>query len=256
MKKGFTISEMLIIIGIIGVILALTLPDLLAYIQKYTLVNQLKVTYASLNNGFKRLIASYATADYTDTGLDFVSTITLDAQKKWDSEFHEAFRIKQVCMMGDNSCDYDISSLSKTNPMTYRGLPMSPSAVSNNRYTFILNNGSLVSFYAWGKCDAPSPDRADDKYKTCGYISVDVNGYNHPNVIGRDIFNFELFGDGTILPEFGTAALFRKTGSSDTDSYVHYWEHTGDYGDCDPESSQTGNGCAGRIMDSGWVMNY
>jgi Tfp pilus assembly major pilin PilA len=256
MRKGFVLSELLIIVGIIGIIFALLLPDLLAYVQKHVLVNQLKVTYSSLNNGFKRLIASYETADYTDTGLDFVSTLTLEAQKKWDAEFHQAFRIKYVCMMGDNSCNYDISSLSRINPMTYRGLPMSPSAVSNNRYTFILNNGSLVSFYAWGKCDAPSPGRAEDKYKTCGYLSADVNGYKPPNVIGRDIFNFELFGDGSILPEFGTAALFRKTGSSNTASYGHYWEHTGDYGDCDPESSEPGNGCAGRIMDGGWVMNY
>lgn len=256
MKKGFMLSELLIVIAIIGVIFALTLPDLLAYIQKYILVNELKVAYSTVNNGFKRLIASYATADYTDTGLDFVSTLTLGDQQKWDSEFHDAFRIIKVCMTGDNSCDYDISSLSKTNPMTYHGLPMSPSAVSNSWYTFILKNGSLVSFYAWGKCDAPSPDRTEDKYKTCGYLSVDVNGYKHPNVIGRDIFNFELFGDGAILPEFGTAALFRQTGSSNTDLYVHYWAHTGDYGDCDPASQETGNGCAGRIIDSGWVMDY
>ena len=57
-KSAFTLAEVLITLGIIGVVAAITLPTLVANYQKQILVNQLKKTYTTLNEGFKQIVGS------------------------------------------------------------------------------------------------------------------------------------------------------------------------------------------------------
>ena len=44
--KGFTIIELILILGIIGVIAAVTIPVLITKCQKYIIENRMKHTYA------------------------------------------------------------------------------------------------------------------------------------------------------------------------------------------------------------------
>ncbi len=45
MKKAFTLAEVLITLGVIGVVAAMTMPSLVANYQKKVWVNQLKKLY-------------------------------------------------------------------------------------------------------------------------------------------------------------------------------------------------------------------
>lgn len=60
-KKGFTLAEVLITLGIIGIVAALTLPTLMSNCRKYVIETQLKEFYAIMNQALKR--AEY---DYDD----------------------------------------------------------------------------------------------------------------------------------------------------------------------------------------------
>ena len=51
-KNGFTLAEVLITLGIIGVVAAITLPTVIQNYQKQVLVTQLKKMYATWNEGF------------------------------------------------------------------------------------------------------------------------------------------------------------------------------------------------------------
>ena len=49
-NNGFTLAEVLITLGIIGVVAALTIPTLVANYQKKVTVTKVKKVYVTLNN--------------------------------------------------------------------------------------------------------------------------------------------------------------------------------------------------------------
>ena len=52
-KTGFTLAEVLITLGIIGVVAAMTLPTIITNVQKKVVENQLKVFNTTINNAFR-----------------------------------------------------------------------------------------------------------------------------------------------------------------------------------------------------------
>src|SRR5574344_2334315 len=54
---GFTLAEVLIVLGIIGIVASLTIPQLISNYQKAATVSQLKKTYSMLNQALKASIA-------------------------------------------------------------------------------------------------------------------------------------------------------------------------------------------------------
>ena len=71
MKKsfGFTLAEVLITLGIIGVVAAMTLPTLIQNYQKKTYIEGLKVGISILEQGFKAAMADDGVDDLADTTL-------------------------------------------------------------------------------------------------------------------------------------------------------------------------------------------
>lgn len=64
MKKGFTLAEVLITLGIIGVIAAMTLPILITKYKEHVFLNQFKASYSVLQQAYTRIIAEEG--DYTN----------------------------------------------------------------------------------------------------------------------------------------------------------------------------------------------
>ena len=62
MKKAFTLAEVLIVIGIVGIIAAMTLPSLLLHIRNYRLKAQFMKTYSDLNQIAQRFYSDYGTS--------------------------------------------------------------------------------------------------------------------------------------------------------------------------------------------------
>ena len=66
-KVAFTLAEVLITLGIIGVVAAITLPILIQKYQKQVWVNQLKKSVSTWDNGFKMMLADAGTDNLFDT---------------------------------------------------------------------------------------------------------------------------------------------------------------------------------------------
>lgn len=66
-KFGFTLAEVLITLGIIGVVAAMTLPTLIKNYQKQVWVNQLKKAYSTLGNAFNKMAADEGVVDWKQT---------------------------------------------------------------------------------------------------------------------------------------------------------------------------------------------
>ena len=67
--QGFTLAEVLITLGIIGVVAALTLPALIQNYQKQVYVNALKKSVSTLENGFKMALAEDGVDELRHTEL-------------------------------------------------------------------------------------------------------------------------------------------------------------------------------------------
>uniref|UniRef100_UPI00402A5199 prepilin-type N-terminal cleavage/methylation domain-containing protein n=1 Tax=Candidatus Scatousia sp. TaxID=3085663 RepID=UPI00402A5199 len=69
MKKGFTLAEVLITLGIIGIVAAMTLPGLNAKYKKNQTVTQLKKAYTVLAQAIKLSEVRNGSLDYWDYKL-------------------------------------------------------------------------------------------------------------------------------------------------------------------------------------------
>lgn len=71
--KAFTLAEVLITLGIIGVIASMTLPSLVGKYKKVQTISQLKKTYTVLNQAFRHSEADNESSLYwnVDNGIDY-----------------------------------------------------------------------------------------------------------------------------------------------------------------------------------------
>ena len=63
-KKGFTLAELIIVIGVVGLVAALTLPALISNHNKNVYTNQLKKAYSNLANAYKMQYNSVPIDEY------------------------------------------------------------------------------------------------------------------------------------------------------------------------------------------------
>ena len=69
-RFAFTLAEVLITLGIIGVVAAMTMPSLIANYQKKVWVNQLKKSVSVLEQGFQKMLADDGVDDLRDTAVE------------------------------------------------------------------------------------------------------------------------------------------------------------------------------------------
>lgn len=250
MKKiGFTLAEVLITLGIIGVVAALTIPTLVNNYQKKTYVTGLQRAYAQLQQVFKLAMAQDSVDLLQNTNLikSIKSDILLNDydQKEFVSELGKYIKIQKVCYGMDfsNGC-HDIEYIDITedpNTKTNRGGDLQIFMADGMIYYFnYLRKTS--TFFNKNRCDYIKAN-GGSLCSNNGYIRVDVNGKKGPNKEGRDFFAFEIDGYGKVYPYGATSTYGRESN----------WEHSGCSGN---EIYYGGFACAGRIFDQGWKMDY
>lgn len=253
-KRAFTLAEVLITLAIIGVVAALTIPTLVSNYQKTQYVAQLKKFYSTFNNGMKTYMASMGCDDMRCT--DFFKGATSDAE--WQTRFNtEIPKIFRNLILYSYDKHHEFAAL---NYPQVRGLgskdTYAMANISGAPYTFVIADGQFVSIidnYP-GNCD--QMPNADSKLRNfcSNVVIVDVNGPKGPNVGGRDSFAFYLGNDGMLYPYYGydMATVYGQTESLwKLDSTA-----CGTEGSSKIDENVSGNGCAARIMEEGWQMNY
>ena len=63
MKKGFTLAEVLITLGVIGVVAAITMPMMMAAHREKQFVAQLKKIYSNMSQSYARALVEYGEPD-------------------------------------------------------------------------------------------------------------------------------------------------------------------------------------------------
>ena len=217
-SAAFTLAEVLVTLGIIGVVSAMTVPTLMQNYQRQSYVTQLHKTYNEVSQALLRYQTDRNALNLTEAGLS--------SQTAWDAMVAQYFKTVQKC---DNS-------LTPCFPATTSYKKMSGVALNSNVYnietSYVLASGASVRFYY-----------AVNGNRIC-FLMVDVNGQKGPNILGRDLFTLSIYNDGTIDDDGSSAPL------SEADRNTLFER------DCNGDTGTGDYGCFGKILNDNWQMNY
>lgn len=180
--SGFTLAEVLITLGVIGVVAAMTMPVLINDIQGRQLQSALKKSYSTISQALDMY--------YVENGERFVASN--------QSRILKPILIKYIKNVRD--CGYGTDEKSCVYRYDDRDYDTFKDIYKNFNGTndifipyfddgqFVINDGSLVMI----------ENQPNSFYN---YISIDVNGYRKkPNRLGQDVFMFQIMPDGKLLP--------------------------------------------------------
>lgn len=162
MKKGFTLAEVLITLGIIGIVAAITLPTLMTNYKKKATATRVKKAYAEVLQAIK------------------LSEVDNDSMESWN--------------VGNNtSIENTKTYVEKYIMPYYKGLTLCSEgldykcgvAVSSKGANYLTINGTLLSFLY-------RPNKI--------FLIIDVNNKKKPNIIGYDTFYFITNDKYELLP--------------------------------------------------------
>ena len=230
---AFTLAEVLITLGIIGVVAALTLPTVIQNYRKQETVAQLQKTYSTVNQALLQSIAENGDYINFDNANDDIGDEAF-FKKYWLPYFKGA----TICNE-QNRCGYGIMGTLSSTFYFLNGILASGAGVSGNplyitaihygRSTIMLPDGSVVIYFnGFG-------DNNQARLNT-SWVLIDVNGGKEPNTYGKDVFFFDRNEKGAIVPRCKNLTTEQVNS------------------DC----SKTGTGecCAQKIINDGWKINY
>lgn len=224
-NKGFTLAEVLITITIIGIVAALTIPNLINNVNKQQYTSAFKKTYSSFSQATSSFIIEEnggVLADKYSSELAFVNGLAkylsfvkiCPASSDAGVCFHHGMTTYHTLHGGDgwNNSTLNTRAIGKDGAL----------------YRFIVSTTCSEGSYLKNGIDI-----------SCANVLVDINGFKGPNTTGRDIFLFVITEEGL------------KTGGEKGTNWTNFNTY------CSPSSSDSVNGvaCAAKLMMEG-DMNY
>ncbi len=235
--EGFTLAEVLITLGIIGIVAAMTMPTLITKYKNKQAVSQLKKSYAIVSNAFRMAEAKHGPvmdwAEWNDAEviLDKYIIPELKIGKKYGKSNNNLYSL----------CYEENSKIHANSNTMYVWLSNLLIATPIVRY--VTASVQLVD----GACLGINPKEGAQGYGL--YLFLDVNGsIKGPNIAGRDLFFFYINQKGSIMPVGDTW--------SDEDLTAAVSGNGVKSGSCNTKSGIGGRVCAARIMRDGWEIKY
>lgn len=169
-KVAFTLAEVLITLGIIGVVAAMTMPTLINNMNNRQYISGLKKTYSLLTQITTRIIEENGSLKNLCNSND--NNCIRDIYK-------QHLRYVKECDKGSVADKCFSSDWKRLNGYDVWGL--------DDYSALVLNDGTSVMFlYNAPECDSPN-----GTLTICGDIVIDVNGLKGPNIFGKDIYSLE-----------------------------------------------------------------
>lgn len=167
---AFTLAEVLITLGIIGIVAEMTIPTLMNNVQDKAEKVGWKKAFSELSQANQQIITDNGGIDFAGqcANFDDVCLKNLFAAK--------IKTIKNCTNPVTEGCVVDNSKY--LNGTTAGFTPIN----SDTWPAIVTNSGYSIKFrYHNLNCDFSAP-------RGCGWMQVDVNGTKKPNIVGRDIY--------------------------------------------------------------------
>lgn len=192
LKVAFTLAEVLITIGIIGVVAAMTLSAIIQNRKNKELQTALSKNYSVLQSALQK-------ANY-DNG-ELITPLNSDnrrlkpvllKQMKYAKDCGFESCIKYSAGVDNSGA---VTSFMIKNYKTFNNKTLSTDYFDDGQ--FMLNDGSLYLI------ENPTVKQI--------FITIDINGMNQkPNKWGHDLFTFQIMNDGKLLPMGAQGTNFSK----------------------------------------------
>ena len=220
-KQAFTLAEVLITLGIIGVVASLTMPSLNQKLSDQRNMSSLKKTYSVLQQATNLAISEHESPEYWGM-IDNNDTVVTQIYNYYKPYFN---------MMRE--CQNDAGCWAYPTKYLDGSVYWSAHDSSWCQFAFTLADGVniLMDIYPADQIQSNFGMGPSINYD-CLVFWVDVNADKLPNQIGRDIFAFILTHRG-----------LQPAGMAEDDD-----------GDCNKNS--TGWMCTAKIIKDGWTIKY
>ena len=288
-KRGFTLAEVLITLGIVGVVAALTAPALIMSSRNEANAARLSVVVSNLENAFQTAIAQEGADNLYGTSLwDFGGNTKLTADcgtkdkpaSKEDKEKNKGTIAQFVGRLGQYMI---INGYVDSDDEYYGSIPVHPMSESGGTGTIdIVNcsrfagdgqafaietkNGAAIFMRAYRRtglatAKANAIAAGSSYYTNAADIFIDVNGKNAPNTFGRDIFWFQLGENGVMYPYGGKDVARVDIGADPDSTNAGTWDVKGSNYSCvdgamGKADIARGVGCTARVIAEGYKINY
>lgn len=222
-KQGFTLAEVLITLGIIGIVASMTLPALVNKYQKQQTVAQLQKVYSLIAQAIKNAERDYESPAYWDYSLS-----SSDFNNKYIKPYFKVIKEYKTSEFPSGYHTYGTDGKLHDGFFDYFHNPK-----------IVLNDGTMITIQT---------NQTADKKRYVVFI-IDLNGFKKPNQYGKDLFAISVQPDGGMLP-YGVGTVDGGT----TELGYKREEIVGgsDYRACNRK--QGGAFCAALIVMDGWQI--
>ncbi len=231
-KSGFTLAEVLITLGIIGVVAALTAPALVQNAGTAKIGPTLSKVVSTLENANEQMMHDEDATDLgkiAETSEEYCELLSkYISGSSYETENFDNSIFNPSVSLYDENINYDINFSSNS-----RGFMFSDNiyiVVYYGKQYFYNKKGSFKEQFA--------------------SIHVDINGpKTKPNKLGKDIFKFIIDRSGQVVPVGSTTHAWLMN----DDEYKYTSRR--DYA-CNETYVGTGDGCAGSIFENNFKVIY
>lgn len=230
-QVAFTIAEVLITLGIIGIVAAMTLSTVINNSRNKQLEVGLKRSYSVIAQAFEMYQAENGERiTPQNTGLHELKPILMKYLKIVEDCGFGTSDTNDACIPNIDSGNFQGDKGSARAYKTFNGDAKIKISFFDDGQ-FVTNDGALILI----ENNTPNFNQM--------FISVDVNGYNkNPNRLGQDLFMFQIDKTGKLLP-------MGVKGSK-------YYSETEEYCSVSSSSNLNGAGCTyNALTDKDYFKN-
>lgn len=227
-KKGFTLTEVLITMGLVGVVAAMTVPTLVIEHQDKANTAKLATTVAAVENAFSTMLVSEVQEEMRGTAYN------------QDPSFANLNKYLKLSQGIDNIDEFFTDG---------SGGELKCFNDGAGEFHYLIKNGVYMKFCQkdYGISEKTALENGGFITEAVGELIFDVNGKTNPNSWGKDRFAFLLANDGTLHPAGGVNYSLLHLGN-----LTARWNVEGEFQCLDARTK----GCTSRVIEDNYTINY
>lgn len=260
-KQGFTLAEILITLGIVGVVAALTAPALVQNVGSAQVGPKLAKAVSTFEVANENMLneagaptiqaAGALSGDGANEEANYINALANYMKVKYYDDSSSSDKYSTVVKMYDGSAFKNPKAEQKVNNKVVKISVVGLNPVEASNHLALSKDGFLYGVDVDSNVGATKTEyvrrpaitlynkTAAEAHNTpCGTVIIDVNGKAKPNKMGNDIFLFTLMADGT-LEAYGANGAW-NTGEDK----------------CNQSTVTTGNSCGASVLENDRKVIY
>ncbi len=230
--RAFTLAEVLITLGVVGIVAVLTIPAVVKNYRNRMYVAQFQKVQAQLADAVQSVMNDEHTDKFYETKAGTANSCSNANNGVCEKGIGYLLNnymktVKKNCLDSTEPCATATGSTYSMVDGTKLTAGFSPA-----EYCIQTTNGATV-------CGWYNPANS------CMSVAVDVNAMAEPNTAGRDIFSMDIHNDGTIS-DYGSGCVAGNFGTASANCTKG----------TKAQVYNAASGCYSKLLKSGWKMDY